>query len=59
MALKRDMENKMIGGVCAGIANEMGIEALIVRMVFVLSVLLGFGIGIVVYLVMWFLMPTA
>lgn len=58
MALKRDTKNKVIAGVCAGIANEMGIDPLIVRMAFVLAVLLGFGSGILIYLLMLILMPA-
>ena len=59
MTLKRNVNNKVIAGVCSGLANEMGIDPLIVRLVFILSVLLGFGIGIIIYLLMWILMPTA
>lgn len=59
MTLKRDTSNKVIAGVCSGIANEMGIDPLIVRLVFILSVLLGFGIGIIIYLLMWILTPSA
>jgi len=57
MTLKRNTNNKVIAGVCSGLANEMGIDPLIVRLVFILSVLLGFGIGIIIYLLMWILMP--
>jgi phage shock protein PspC (stress-responsive transcriptional regulator) len=59
MTLKRNVNNKVIAGVCSGLANEMGIDPLIMRLVFILSVLLGFGIGIIIYLLMWILMPTA
>jgi len=55
MALKLDKENAMIGGVCAGIANEMGWDMQIVRICFLLAFLL-WGIGPIAYLVLWLIM---
>ncbi len=55
--MKRDMENKMIAGVCAGIGKEVGIDPVLIRVAFVLSILLGFGLGFIVYALMWILMP--
>lgn len=57
--LKRDMENKMIAGVCAGIAKETEIDPMLIRVLFILSILLGFGLGFVIYALMWILMPKA
>ena len=55
--MKRDIENRMIAGVCAGLGKEMGIDTTLLRVIFVLSVLLGFGLGFVIYGLMWILMP--
>ncbi len=55
--LKRDMENKIIAGVCAGIGKETGIDPALIRVAFILSILLGFGLGFVIYALMWVLMP--
>jgi phage shock protein PspC (stress-responsive transcriptional regulator) len=46
-----------IAGVCAGLADEFGISVTLVRLAFVLGTLIGGGIGIVVYLVLWVIMP--
>lgn len=54
--LTRPREDKVIAGVCAGIAKRYGWDANAVRLVFVLSCLLP-GPQFVVYLVLWVLMP--
>ena len=49
-------DNKMIGGVCAGLAEYLGLDPTIVRVVWVLMVLLG-GVGVLLYLILWLVMP--
>jgi phage shock protein PspC (stress-responsive transcriptional regulator) len=56
--MKRDMNNKMIFGVCSGMAKEMDIDPTVVRAVFAIATLMGFGLPIVVYIVMALVMPT-
>lgn len=57
--LFRDPEDKVIGGVCSGLAAYFGIqEVLWIRLAFVL-VFLTMGFGIIVYVVMWALVPEA
>lgn len=53
--LRLDQANGKLAGVCAGLANAFGMDALIVRLVFVLGTLLGFGSFILVYLLIWLL----
>jgi phage shock protein PspC (stress-responsive transcriptional regulator) len=53
----RDPENKVIGGVAAGLAAFMGIDLAIVRLIFV--VLGFFGFGIVLYIIFWIALPEA
>ena len=50
--------NKMIGGVCAGIADYLGLDPTIVRIVWVLLLLFA-GFGILLYLILWIVMPKA
>ncbi len=50
--LYRDENNKILGGVCAGIANYFNIDALIVRILFVIS-----GIGLLAYILLWAFVP--
>ena len=55
--LKRSA-NKMIAGVCGGLAEYLGIDATIVRVIYALLVLFG-GVGILLYLILALLMPKA
>ena len=51
-------ENKMIAGVCAGIAEYFGWEVTLFRIAFVfVSVLSAAFPGIIAYLVLWVVMP--
>jgi phage shock protein PspC (stress-responsive transcriptional regulator) len=56
--LYRDTDNGMLAGVAAGLAAYFGIDALIVRLIFVILVFSG-GAGILVYLLLWVLVPEA
>jgi len=50
--------NKMIAGVCAGIAEYFGWDVTLFRVVFVLVSILSVAFpGILVYLIMWVVMP--
>ena len=52
--------NKMIAGVCAGIAEYFGWDVTLFRVVFVLASILSVAFpGILVYLVLWVVMPRA
>ncbi|MEO7802462.1 MAG: PspC domain-containing protein, partial [Ginsengibacter sp.] len=52
--LYRDANNKIIGGVCSGIAAYFGIEPIIVRLVFIFS-----GIGFLAYILLWAFVPSS
>ena len=47
----------MIAGVCAGLADFFGIDVNVVRIVFAVGALLGFGSFILIYLVMFIVVP--
>ncbi len=53
----RTRDGKMIAGVCAGLAREFGVPVTVLRLAFVLGTLFGGGIGIILYLVLWVVMP--
>ena len=55
-SLYRPRDNRLIAGVCSGIARRFGIEPTIVRILFVASFLLP-GPQILIYLAGWVLMP--
>jgi phage shock protein PspC (stress-responsive transcriptional regulator) len=54
--LTRRAENKLIGGVASGIADYFRIDPVLVRLAFLLLLLPG-GIGILIYLIGWFVIP--
>ncbi len=56
--LFRDPDNKAIGGVCAGVASFLNIDITIVRIILLLALLL-WGTGLLVYLVLWIVVPLA
>ncbi|MEU6131508.1 PspC domain-containing protein [Saccharopolyspora sp. NPDC047091] len=47
----------MIAGVCGGAADLLGIDATLIRVGLVAATILGFGTGILLYLVCWVLVP--
>lgn len=55
--LVRVQEGRMFAGVCAGLAAYFGVDPTLVRVLFVLATLLGFGSAILVYLILWIVMP--
>lgn len=54
--LVRSRDNRMIAGVCGGLARALGIDATIVRLVFLLAVFAG-GASPLIYIVLWIVMP--
>lgn len=58
--LTRVSEGAMFAGVLAGLARYLGWDATLVRIVYVICSLLSAAFpGIVVYLILWLLMPKA
>jgi phage shock protein PspC (stress-responsive transcriptional regulator) len=53
----RKRRGKMIAGVCAGLAEQFGISVTALRLALVLLTLLGAGWGVIVYIVLWVIMP--
>ena len=54
----RSRQDKVIAGVCGGIAERFGWEPILVRVLFVLLTLFGLGpIAIVTYVVVWMITP--
>ncbi len=56
--LYRDVDDQVLGGVCAGIANYAGIDPTIVRLLFAASIFFG-GLGVILYIVLWVILPEA
>lgn len=47
----------MIAGVCGGLAEEFGVPTAVVRLGFVLATIFVSGMGLVLYAVLWIVMP--
>jgi len=56
--LKRDPHNKVISGVCGGLGNFLNIDPIIARAGFLISFFV-FGSGLLLYLILWIIMPEA
>ena len=55
--LQRDTTNKVIGGVCSGLANYFNIDAALLRVLFVLMFLCA-SAGFWLYIILWIVMPV-
>lgn len=56
--LFRDSENKMLGGVCSGLGGYLGVDRVWLRLAFLVSFFV-FGSGLLLYIVLWFILPKA
>ncbi|MBK8519374.1 MAG: PspC domain-containing protein [Chitinophagaceae bacterium] len=55
--LFRDENDKVLGGVCSGLANYFNMDVVIARIIFV--VLLFSGVGFLTYIIMWIAVPSS
>lgn len=54
--LTRSRRDRKIAGVCGGLAEYSGIDATIIRVLFVVLALAG-GPGLLIYLALWVILP--
>jgi phage shock protein C len=55
--LRRSRTDKMLGGVCAGIAKYLDIDPVAARVAFAVFAVITGGLGAVAYLAAWMVMP--
>lgn len=55
--LLRDPNNRLLGGVSSGIANYLGWDASVVRLLWVVAFLIGWGATPFIYAILWIIMP--
>lgn len=55
--LYRSRNNRMLFGVCAGLANFFGMDPTIMRLIFAAGTLFGFGSFIFIYIVLFIVVP--
>jgi signal transduction histidine kinase/phage shock protein PspC (stress-responsive transcriptional regulator) len=53
--LERRADGRLVGGVCRGLAEHLGLEPIVVRLAF--AVLMSAGVGVVAYVALWLLVP--
>lgn len=54
----RDPQNKMIAGVCAGIARQLGVDPTLVRLAVALLGVMSVGLAFWGYIVLWMITPA-
>ena len=52
----RSRHDKVIAGVCMGLARQFSLSATVIRLAFLLSTFLG-GWGLIIYVALWLIMP--
>lgn len=56
--LVRPVHGRVLGGVCAGLGQRFGLDPWVARLLFVLALLVIPGSQILVYPILWILMPS-
>ena len=57
-SLRRSRSNRMIAGVCGGLAEFFGISSFWFRLAFVLAFIPGGVPGLLLYFILWFMIPS-
>src|SRR5215471_5524003 len=55
--LRRSTDDKVLGGVCGGIARYLGVDVVLIRLLAVVLAIVGGGAGVIAYLVAWIVIP--
>ncbi len=55
--LYRDSSDKVIAGVCAGVADYLNVDPAIVRLLFAIVAFGGWGFGFLLYVILWIILP--
>jgi phage shock protein C len=55
--LVRARKGRLLAGVCSGIAEYVGIDVTVIRLIFVAVGVVTFGVGVLIYLAAWIVIP--
>lgn len=56
--LRRSVSNRMVAGVCGGVADYFGIDPVLVRLIYAILTVCSVGFpGIIIYLICWIIIP--
>lgn len=53
----RSFSDRVLGGVCGGLAVDLRVSAWLLRMLFVLLTVVSLGVGALLYAALWWIMP--
>jgi phage shock protein C len=57
--LYRSKKDRILGGVCAGLGEHLDVDPNIIRLIWVAVTILSFGVGVIVYILAWILIPES
>ncbi len=55
--LYRSRKDKVLGGVCGGIAEYLDVDPVVVRLIWAIATLISMGFGIIAYIIAWIVIP--
>ena len=55
--LRRPTDDRIVAGVCSGIGRYLGVDPVMIRVAFAVVTVLTWGVALLAYPIMWFLMP--
>jgi phage shock protein PspC (stress-responsive transcriptional regulator) len=56
---RRSRTDRMVAGLCGGLAETLGVDATLLRVAVVALTVLGSGAGAIIYLICWLVVPEA
>lgn len=57
VTVRRSRTDRMVAGVCGGVAARLGVDANLLRLGLVLLTVFGVGLGVIAYVAAWILLP--
>jgi phage shock protein C len=55
--LRRPLDDRIVAGVCSGVGRYFGVDPVLIRVAFAIVAVLTWGVSLLAYPIMWFLMP--
>jgi len=55
--LYRSKNNRILGGVCAGLGEHLDVDPTVIRLIWAVVSVLSIGTGIIIYILAWIIIP--
>ena len=55
--LYRSRKDRVLGGVCGGIAQYLEVDPVVVRLMWAIGTLISMGVGLLAYIIAWVIIP--